>query len=181
MDFLAHARTWSLCSSSKDHVAFLSIHGLYVLEVKLVFSVYQEQCGQTLKIQLICVFAVTLNSQKDDISLYTTMQWDIRNNSPQKEVIQRESFAVERYFHIRKSIKNIEEPSTNEQGHKIEIKMTPHEAKKGETKWKWNKVSTGWNITYSHHMFSSCKDYACALTYWVDARYCSMKGKAVET
>lgn len=30
-----------------------------------------------------------------------------------------------------------------------------NEAMKGETKWKWNKVSTGWNITYSHYIFSS--------------------------
>jgi len=25
-----------------------------------------------------------------------------------------------------------------------------YEAKKRETKWEWNKVSTGWSITYSH-------------------------------
>lgn len=40
-----------------------------------------------------------------------------------------------------------------------------NEAEKGETKWKWNKVSTGWNIMYSHYLFTSYKDYACALTY----------------
>lgn len=118
----------------KDHVAFLPINpwSTCMLQFRLVFSaeLYQEPCDQTLKIQLIHVLAVTLNSQKDDISLYTSMQWHIRNNSPQKEAIQRESFVVERHFHIRKSIKNIEESSTNEQGHRIEIKMTQMKQRK---------------------------------------------------
>lgn len=29
-----------------------------------------------------------------------------------------------------------------------------NEAKKGETKWKWNKISTGWSTTSSRYMFS---------------------------
>lgn len=41
-------------------------------------------------------------------------------------------FAVERFFHIRKSIKDREKSSTTEQGHRIEIKMTQMKERKGK-------------------------------------------------
>lgn len=155
---------------------FISVRGLCVCGKLILCSAtnYQEQCDQTLKIQLVCVFAVTMNSQKVDISFCTTMQWHIRNNSAQKETTQRESLAVERDFHIRKSSRVVfcKGPGSQDRN-----QGDTNEAKKGKQSANDARLVHS-EILYIVIIVSSYKDCVCALAS--SAMDCSMKGKAVE-
>lgn len=65
-------------------------------------------------------------------SLSVPASSDTSEKTPQREMQSKTEFADKRYFHIRKSIKNIGQSSTNELDHRMEIKMTQMKQRKGK-------------------------------------------------
>lgn len=185
MAFLARAWIWSLCNSSKDHVAFLPINpwSMCMLQVKLVFQCLTLSGAMWSDIKNLAHMRVCCHSEFSErlhLSPYqhaVTHQKQIptERSNPKGELCSWKIFLHQKIYQEHRVA------FYKWTGSQDRNQDDTNEAKKVEIKWKWNKVSTGWNITYSHYMFSSYEDCACALVYWVDARYCSMKGKAVQT